>query len=226
MCIRDRNDNTKPSSLDQKRSRLKGSRSNSFDVSLLPEGKGQSLDKTGTQATNWFIRRHQPMATKKCLTDKSNEPSDMSKGKTGMIVTFADDKLKTILADKKRISDNEGKENFDKAPKAPEKVVWDKPTGSVVDAHVLGSAIEEFLNQRGSDPSVSPLAPSTSLPSGTAPAQSASKEQSQPVTPNKSTKTSWFGTTSKSKSSTESEEQASSSCDNSICSTLKDLFVK
>ncbi|RZF45753.1 hypothetical protein LSTR_LSTR014697, partial [Laodelphax striatellus] len=42
-----------PSTLDQKRGLLKGARSSSFDVSLLPDCKDP-------QGPNWFARRHQP----------------------------------------------------------------------------------------------------------------------------------------------------------------------
>lgn len=187
----------KPTPLDLKRSRLKGSRSNSFDISLLPDGKTQVVaDKTGNEASNWFIRRHQPMASKSCL-NKDDEK------KAKAIVTFSDDKLKTILAEKK-IKDESKPKNDQR--RLSEKVVWDKPTGSVIDPKVIGSAIEEYL--KGSEASTPTVI----------------KEEPTQSTPSKTAKTSWFGSSAKNKQG--DEEAASTSCDNSICSTIKDLFVK
>ncbi|KAF6208118.1 hypothetical protein GE061_016568 [Apolygus lucorum] len=75
-----------------------------------------------------------------------------------------------------------------------DKVIWDKPTGAVVDPKMIGSAIEVFLNKRASD---------TPAP------DAAVKKPQKP----------WPGTEPK-----ETDEEVS--CDNSICSTLKDLFIK
>ncbi|KAG8277061.1 hypothetical protein J6590_050898 [Homalodisca vitripennis] len=188
----------KPTALDMKRSRLKGSRSNSFDISLLPEGKGPSVDKTENEASNWFIRRHQPMANKSCLSKEEDR-------KAKAIVTFADEKLKTSLAEKKKDEDIKTKND---QKRSTEKVLWDKPSGSVVDPQVIGSAIEEYLNQKGSETGVS----------------SVIKDEPTPSNPSKTSKTSWFGSSTKNKPA--EEEGTSASCDNSICSTLKDLFVK
>lgn len=188
-------ENQKPSALELKRSRMKGSRSNSFDVSLLPDGNEPcSQDKFGNEASNWFVRRHQPMASKTCLKDSDK--------KSKVVVTFADEKLKTTLAERKKEDDTKIKGD---QKKSSEKVVWDKPTGSVVDPKLIGNAIEEYLNQKGTD-------------SGT---PTVIKDEPTPATPSKTTKTSWFG-----KNKPADEEGASASCDNSICSTLKDLFVK
>lgn len=185
-------------SVDQKRSRLKDSRSNSFDISLLPDSRSHPYDgKISNEASNWFIRRHQPMESKKKLTDEIKQKQ--------LVVTFADEKPKSTLTEKKEGS---VKEKPTVKQSSVEKVVWDKPTGTAVDAQVIGSAIEVFLNQRSSEPSTSQQ-----------------KEEPTPATPSKTNKTSmsWFGS---SKSKPPGDEGASSSCDNSICSTLKDLFVK
>ncbi|XP_031849958.1 uncharacterized protein LOC116435020 [Nomia melanderi] len=86
------------------------------------------------------------------------------------------------------------------------KVVWDDTSGTKVDAQVLGSAIEKILTaQKGSD---SEASGSTGKPS---------------VSPNKqkasSKVTSWFSGNAK-------EQEQNESCEQSICSSLKDLFVK
>ncbi|XP_024082437.1 uncharacterized protein LOC106664039 isoform X2 [Cimex lectularius] len=147
----------KPSAIEDKRNLLKNSRSNSFDVSLLPEGKSGEVKDKGGAPGNWFLRRHLPMANKKYLGKTEDEAASPGK-------------------------------------KKKEKVVWDKPSGSIVDAKVIGSAIEVFLNQR-------------------------SGETTPQEAPKKTQKTSWFGAEPK-----ETDEEVT--CDNSICSTLKDLFVK
>lgn len=96
-------------------------------------------------------------------------------------------------------------------------VVWDKPTGSVVDASALGSAIEVFLRKSSIVPEVGAVAgPSTSAvvvkekggkgadgkPKQNIPAAGARGER-------------WFGR----------DEEAEAGCDPSLCSSLKDLFV-
>lgn len=138
------------------------------------------------------------MANKSCLSKEDEK-------KARAVVTFADEKLKTSLAEKKV---EETKPPKVEQKSSAGKVVWDKPTGSVIDPKVIGSAIEVYLNQKGSE---------TSTPT-------VMKEEPTPATPSKTTKTSWFGSSSKNKQP--DEEGASSSCDTSICSTLKDLFVK
>ncbi|XP_008200820.1 uncharacterized protein kairos [Tribolium castaneum] len=92
--------------------------------------------------------------------------------------------------------------------KEPGKVVWDERSGSLVDAQALGSAIEGFLRQ---------TTPETG--STTSPHTSPSKCKTPT---NKSAagraKTSWF--------SSKGESDSTETCDSSLCSTLKDLFVK
>lgn len=192
-----------PSSLDHRRGLLKGSRSNSFDVSLLPEGKEQ-------QGGNWFARRHQPMANKKYLTPRStSEPQEEEQEpsppppviKAPPTVTFADE---IPNVDRKKQSAVE-------PPEKLKKVVWDKPSGSVIDAQLIGSAIEVYLNKKvGGD--TSPTSQSQNQ-------QPAEQEQTENTTGSTS-KTAWFG------NKTKPADEEEGSCDNSICSTLKDLFVK
>ncbi|XP_024221714.1 uncharacterized protein LOC100741253 isoform X5 [Bombus impatiens] len=84
------------------------------------------------------------------------------------------------------------------------KVVWDDTSGTKVDAQVLGSAIEKILTaQRGNDTEAS---------------GSSGKPSVSPNKPRSGKVASWF-------SSTKDQEQTES-CEPSICSSLKDLFVK
>ena len=86
-----------------------------------------------------------------------------------------------------------------------QKVIWDDTSGTKVDAQVLGSAIEKILTaQRGSDTTASSSTGKTS------------------VSPNKSRSSkapSWF-------SGNNQDQEQTESCEPSICSSLKDLFVK
>ncbi|XP_008558259.1 uncharacterized protein LOC103578834 isoform X1 [Microplitis demolitor] len=100
------------------------------------------------------------------------------------------------------------KESLAKSSSPPKesrhKVVWDDDSGTSVDAQVLGSAIEEFLtSQRTSEPD-SPLTSSAK------PLVSPGKLKTGKVT-------SWFAG---------SKEPETEACDSSLCSSLKDLFVK
>ncbi|XP_023012815.2 kairos [Leptinotarsa decemlineata] len=86
--------------------------------------------------------------------------------------------------------------------KEPGKVVWDERSGSIVDPQALGSAIEVFL--RKSSPE-------------------AASSQTSNVAPMKNEKSTagrsknWFS---------KGDEESTETCESSICSTLKDLFVK
>ncbi|XP_041970974.1 uncharacterized protein LOC121727303 isoform X2 [Aricia agestis] len=118
------------------------------------------------------------------------------------------------------------KENETKKPKvtfAPDSkaapgdtaaVVWDKPSGSVVDASALGSAIEVFLRKSsGGSPG-----PSTSA-AGVAKDTVRKEAEVRPSTSRAATRDSerWI--------STRPDEEAAEGCDASLCSSLKDLFV-
>ncbi|XP_060525069.1 uncharacterized protein LOC132701288 [Cylas formicarius] len=93
-----------------------------------------------------------------------------------------------------------------KGPKA--KVMWDGRSGSLIDPHALGSAIEGFLRQ--STPDESPaIKENPSL---------GSKLAGKVLGAANRVKATWF--------SKGDDEPATDTCDSSICSTLKDLFVK
>ncbi|XP_033324512.1 uncharacterized protein LOC117219451 isoform X2 [Megalopta genalis] len=84
-------------------------------------------------------------------------------------------------------------------------VLWDDTSGTKVDAQVFGTAIEKILTaQKGNDGEASG--------SSGKPSVSPNKQKTGKVT-------SWFSGNAK-------EQEQSESCEQSICSSLKDLFVK
>lgn len=106
------------------------------------------------------------------------------------------------------------------APGDAAAVVWDKPSGSVVDASALGSAIEVFLRSG----STANPAPSTS---GTSVSKEAPPKQDVECRPTPST--SRAGTIRSEGErwivSRTDEEETGEGCDATLCSSLKDLFV-
>lgn len=91
-------------------------------------------------------------------------------------------------------------------PAKPNKVVWDEKSGSLVDAEALGSAIEVFLRRGGGEV-------------GEATATGAVPKRYGGGGGGGAKGKGWFSN----KSEEEGGEQA---CDSSLCTTLKDLFVK
>lgn len=149
-------------------------------------------EKLAESGTTWFTRRHQTLASKK-------KDSEAKKPK----VTFAPDSKQAP------------------GDVAAAAVVWDKPSGSVVDASALGSAIEVFLRRTSAvdpGPSTSGLAPvkETSITiEGERP-----KTKDIPSTSHAPGRTDerWYGNRPE-------EEETAEGCDASLCSSLKDLFV-
>lgn len=81
------------------------------------------------------------------------------------------------------------------------KVVWDDRSGSIIDAEQLGSAIEVFLRKSESN-----LAETS--------------KGAIPKSPRSGKKNSgWY-------SSRDGDDESTESCDTSLCTTLKDLFIK
>lgn len=196
--------NKTPLTLEQRRNRLKSKRSNSFDVSIL-HGTNIIDQQTNAQnkQANWFVKRHQPMSTKK-----------ENKTEIKTTVTFMTDKQPTVEKPKDRkASTKNGKES--------NKVVWDGRSGSLVDAEALGSAIEVFLRRGGT-----PESSSGSICSSTSPSKGAIPKTTQHGTKTTNVKTKTAGSTSGWYSNKDNEEENTESCDTSLCSTLKDLFVK
>ncbi|XP_065350418.1 uncharacterized protein LOC135946220 [Cloeon dipterum] len=166
---------------DEKRSRMKDSRSSSFDATILQdEGEAAAAGKSAkVSPASWFAKRHQPMAKK----EEAARPEPPK-------VTFTEPEAA-----------GRSKRSFS-CVEAAKRLVWDRPSGSVVDAHILGSAIEDFL-RRGSDsgPTGGPADPKQD-PGAEKPGAEQTEAKPQDAC----------------------EQSASTS--SSICSTLKDLFVK
>lgn len=134
------------------------------------------------------------------------------------------------LATKKK--DNEPKktkvtfaDEFKKPPGDAAAVLWDKPTGSVVDASALGSAIEVFLRKSSIAPDPGPV-PSTSgvviVKEKVAKAREAKPKQNIPGAVRVAGRADgerWYS------GRPGEEESADGGCDPSLCSSLKDLFV-
>ncbi|XP_018318538.1 uncharacterized protein LOC112904271 [Agrilus planipennis] len=190
--IEELDETTASSTLEQRRNRLKTSRSNSFDISILQgvsDKKEKSADPTQSQLANWFAKRHQPMCNKK---QQKKEPVPSK-------ITFKE-AFQLKSSSPKSTSDRN-------------KVVWDEKSGSVVDAEVIGNAIEVFLRKSGPEGSQDDKNSKGATPKTTTTAATTAK-----VTAAKS-KSTWI--------SNKDEGEYTDSCDSSsICSTLKDLFVK
>jgi len=134
--------------------------------------------------------------------------------KSPVVVTFADERPKVSLLEP--MASKPEKQPVHPSPASPrplsistsdkkpvsDVVLWDRPTGSMVNAEVLGTAIEGFLSAKKSGDSgeTSPANDCVQLSSG----------KPTVVTDEKTT----------------SEQPNSRTCDTSICSSLKDLFVK
>lgn len=194
---------------ERKTSLKKSNRSNSFDVSVLKGIKQMPDDtKMSTSAaagSGWFTKRHMP-ASKRSNTMKSSAQAT---------VTFAKETFEKLTdvkeptgspASSSKDKPNQKKRKEHKSPLS--RLKWDGRS-AIVDARMIGSAIEGFL--RGSN--------STSAASSSSNGKGSSKESARlKKPPTKST--SWF-------SKTEDEDSSGDTCDtSSLCATLKDLFVK
>ncbi|KAG6455432.1 hypothetical protein O3G_MSEX009188 [Manduca sexta] len=159
------------------------------------------------------------------MRSSSFDASTLGDQPTNSGTTWFTRRHQTLATKKKESEPKKGKVTFaadsKQAPGDAAKVVWDKPTGSVVDASALGSAIEVFLRKSSAiDPGAST--------SGTAAKDSSSKNietASKPRDiPGPSRVTGrnegerWY-------TNRPEEEEPAQGCDASLCSSLKDLFV-
>lgn len=183
-------DSNKSMTAEQRRNRLKTNRSSSFDISILHDtgNKSEIQNLKNPVPSSWFIKRHQPIS----------QEFNMKRTSTSC------EKLQ-ILNDKEN--------NKTKGKKEESKVLWDERSGSLVDAQLLGNAIEVFLRRSGPETTESPTTsvPSLSTSKGAIPKTTQKNQGTK-------TKTSWF--------SNKTDDDSTETCDSSICSTLKDLFVK
>ncbi|XP_017762510.1 PREDICTED: uncharacterized protein LOC108552459 isoform X2 [Eufriesea mexicana] len=113
---------------EQKRSRLKSFRSNSFDVSILRGAKSKLAESSKAAASNimapsnWFAKRHQPMS-------KKQKPEDLITAS----LNFKFDKLKVVKVVKETLGKTSPISDI------RHKVVWDDTSGTKVDAQAAPS---------------------------------------------------------------------------------------
>ncbi|KAF7990873.1 hypothetical protein HCN44_000678 [Aphidius gifuensis] len=214
--------------IEQKRKNLKNFRSNSFDISILNDtfDNNKKIDNNiikkfnyqQQQApSNWFTNRHQPLWKKQKSIDVNNiQTTNIKIDKSKLIQVVKDTLVKTtVTATATTTTSSSSSTTTSTAPLSSSssskelirhKVVWDDKSGTKVDAQVLGTAIEEFLtSQRSNDVSTS-INTKTTISSG--------KQKTNKVT-------SWFVGNNNNK-----EDEKTEPCEPSICSSLKDLFVK
>uniref|UniRef100_A0A182LZY2 Uncharacterized protein n=1 Tax=Anopheles culicifacies TaxID=139723 RepID=A0A182LZY2_9DIPT len=202
---------------DQPKSNLQKNRSNSFDISLYQNikqlatsagtltggGGGGSGGSTDTEKSfvesGWFIKRHQPMARRKS-TAKSPSAT----------VTFARETFDK-LRDKEPAHKEEPKPKPKESRSPLNKLKWDGRS-AIVDARMIGHAIENFIT--GSSSSSSSSGKKSSTAGGAGKDGTGSRSGGK-----KSSTSSWFG-------KADEDEDSNDTCDSSLCSTLKDLFVK
>ncbi|XP_012162856.1 uncharacterized protein LOC101462863 [Ceratitis capitata] len=190
----------------------RSTRSNSFDVSILNNAKqlvSNAQDNSSAALSGWFEKRHQPMARKKSIRSKSTA------------MALSEDMLKRLQA-KDVLRESKPK----LVPRSKQKSWTDTTKGTIVDATVIGSAIEGFLRKGSvSGPSGStgstPKSGSTKSGGGLLSKESGKRSgrsaQNQATNAVRST-LNWFGKGD--------EDDSKDTCEASLCSTLKDLFVK
>jgi len=189
------------SSLSNKRcNSQKSHRSKSFDVSALNNVNqiSSTNEEQNSSMSSWFVRRHQPIYKKKS-----------SKIAAYPMISLSRDGLKYNKENTNKRQINNVEQTLNN------NVKWDCK-GSVVDAHIIGSAIEGFLRretiQNISNKGEMSKTPQTKQISTSAKCDIASETSS------KSPTNLWYNKTD--------DDDSTDTCDASFCSTLKDLFVK
>ncbi|ALC49576.1 CG32700 [Drosophila busckii] len=215
----------------------RSTRSNSFDVSILNNAKQlvcDAGDNSSAAISGWFGKKSTPSTPqrKKSIRSKSTA------------VALSKDVLER-LQKKDALGGDSGKPKL--KPRSKKKSWADATKANIVDATMLGTAIEGFLRKSsnagmsaaaaatGSGPSTSAAARQAAASKGAVPkeggastssgssrrsarASAASTAQSQAGRAMRST-LNWF-------SRTDDEDDSKDTCDASLCSALKDLFVK
>lgn len=206
------NNNNKSNFLmpERKSSLKKSNRSNSFDVSILKGVKQQFTDDSKTSSSSaagsgWFAKRHQP-ASKRTNTVKSSAQATVSFARE-TFDKLTQDNSSTNNSPSSRDKSSSGGVKKKKEHKSPlNRLKWDGRS-AIVDARIIGSAIEGFLRGGSSSSSISK--------------NSKDSSRYKKGSASTSTKTGWFSRT------TEDEDSSGDTCDtSSLCATLKDLFVK
>jgi len=224
---------------DRRRDVLWAARSNSVDVANIGAAAAMAAAAAGNSTRNWFRKMSTRTATvvsmaggqrgadAGCAEQRLTTSGEYVVQKSPVVVTFADERPKVSLLIEPSSGSKPEKHctsplspppppppppsssSVDKkpVPNGGDVVVWDRPTGSVVNAEVLGTAIEGFLaaKKTGDSADASPTTDgehhehlSQQQPPGGKPVTKTSADPSTPAR----------------------------TCDTSICSSLKDLFVK
>lgn len=189
----------------------RSTRSNSFDVSILNNAKqmvSDAQDNSSAAISGWFAQRHEPMERKKSIRSKS----------TAMALSK---EMLEKLQSKDALRDSKPKLK----PRSKQKSWTDHTKGTIVDATVIGSAIEGFLRKNsaseasGSEAATSSRSKPTKgiLNKDYGSSRRTRTPQEQAANAVRST-LNWFGKGD--------EDDSKDTCDASLCSTLKDLFVK
>lgn len=202
----------------RRKSHSRTSRSNSFDGSVLNNAKQllTAADEKTAVLSGWFTKRHQPMAKKKA---QSSTSSVLGFSKDALIDKFKDgrDKVdprrKSMSARGGGGGSGGGGEGRDSGSGAG-KLKWDTKS-PVVDAHVIGNAIEGFLRRSSTASSKSGA---TATAKETSRLRKSEKGAGSSNGAGSSSRSVWFGKGD--------EDDSKDTCDSSLCSTLKDLFVK
>lgn len=219
--------------VDRRRDVLRTNRSNSVDVANLGATAAMAATAAGNSTRNWFRKISTRASASASATASAVVSTVGLRGgevecpeqprpaaavaavggeyavvqKSPVVVTFTDERPKVSLleptackpADRPLPPPPPPPSAPSVANKQDDVVVWDRPTGSVVNAEVLGTAIEGILAAKKSGDS----GDVTPADGGGSDHQPPGKIVSKPT-----------------------NEPNNRTCDTSICSSLKDLFVK
>ncbi|EDW65295.2 uncharacterized protein kairos [Drosophila virilis] len=217
----------------------RSTRSNSFDVSILNNAKQlvtEAQDNSSAAISGWFGNKRTPLARKKSMRSKSSA------------VALSKDMLER-LQKKDPLAGDSGKPKL--KPRSKQKKSWaDATKANIVDATMLGSAIEGFL-RKSSNASMgggtSAAGASTSTSGSRSGNASGSGKGAIPKDSGASSSSASSGGARRTRQSAASsaqsqagramrstlnwfskgdEDDSKDTCDASLCATLKDLFVK
>lgn len=177
------------------------SRSNSFDGSVLNNARQllSAADEKTAVLSGWFTKRHQPMAKKKGAGLAFSKDALLDRFKEGTGAKERRDPGRRASVARS----GEGRDGG--------RLKWDAKS-PVVDAHVIGNAIEGFLRRSSTSSNKS----HTTTAKETSRLRKSDKGGSNGG--GSSSRSVWFGKGD--------EDDSKDTCDSSLCSTLKDLFVK
>ncbi|XP_017872615.1 PREDICTED: chitinase-like protein PB1E7.04c [Drosophila arizonae] len=218
----------------------RSTRSNSFDVSILNNAKqlvSEAQDNSSAAISGWFGKRPTtPLPRKKSVRSKSSA------------MALSKDMLER-LQKKDPLGGDSGKPKL--KPRSKQKKSWtDATKANIVDATILGTAIEGFL-RKSSNASMgggmNPAGASTSSASRSAAASGSSRGAVPKDSGASGSSSSGSGAGRRGRPSAASsaqsqagramrstlnwfskgdEDDSKDTCDASLCATLKDLFVK